>query len=133
MSDTLYQSRMAVSIQVDGSHGTLSKLTVSLDNGIVWTAPPSFAASDGTVVYDHAVAPGRHAVTIDADRKDDRDESFRSSQRSRFTLDVPRDQRVEVQVRVGDDSTMGADFPSDHSGKYDLRFRVKAVSKPAGK
>ena len=133
VSDTLYQSRVAVSIQVDGSHGTLSKLTVSLDNGIVWTAPPSFAASDGTVVYDHAVAPGRHAVTIDADRKDDRDESFRSSQRSRFTLDVPRDQRVEVQVRVGDDSTMGADFPSDHSGKYDLRFRVKAVSKPAGK
>jgi len=28
---------------------------------------------------------------------------------------------------------MGADFPSDRSGKYDLRFRVKAVAKPVGK
>jgi hypothetical protein len=34
-----------------------------------------------------------------------------------------------VDVRISDDSSMGADFPGDHSGKYDLRFRVKAVAK----
>jgi hypothetical protein len=106
---------------------------VALDDGVVYTAPATFAASDTTPVYDHAVAPGRHAVTIDVDRKDSRDESFRTSQRSRFTIDVPRDNRVTVQVKIIDDSSMAADFPSDHSGKYDLRFRVKAVAKPAGK
>ena len=129
VSDNIYQSRVAVAIQVDGDHGKIARLIVSLDDGIVWTAPASFGASDSTTVYDHAVAPGRHAVTIDAERKDDRDETFRTSQRSRFTIDVPRDQKLEVQVRIGDDSTMGGDFPGDKSGKYDLRFRVKAVAK----
>lgn len=133
VSDNLYQSRVAVALQTDGDHGKIARLTVSLDDGVVYTAPASFAASDMTIVYDHAVAPGRHAVTVDIDRKDDRDESFRTSQKNRFTVDIPRDNRVEVQVKVIDDSSMGKDFPADKSGKYDLRVRVKAVAKPVGK
>lgn len=134
VSDNLYQSRIGIGLQTDGDHGKIVRLAVSLDDGVVWTAPgATFSASDMTTVYDHSVAPGRHAVTVDVDRKDDRDESFRTSQRSRFMVDVPRDQRVDVQVKILDDSSMGADFPSDRSGKYDLRFRVKAVAKPVGK
>ena len=133
LSDNLYQSRIAVALQTDGDHGRIARLTVSIDDGIVYTAPASFSASDMTTVYDHAVAPGRHAVTIDVDRKDDRDEAFRTSQRNRFTVDVPRDNRLEVTIKVIDDSSMGGDFASDKSGKYDLRFRVKAVAKPVGK
>ena len=133
VSDNLYQSRVAVALQTDGDHGKIARLTVTLDDGVVYTAPASFAASDSTVVYDHAVAPGRHAVTVDIDRKDDRDETFRTSQKNRFTVDVPRDHRVEVQVKVIDDSSMGKDFPADKNGRYDLRVRVKAVAKPVGK
>jgi hypothetical protein len=134
VSDNLYSSRVAVALQTDGDHGKITRITVSLDDGVVWTAPTAtFSAADMTTVYDHAVAPGRHAVTVDVERKDDRDEAFRTSQRSRFTVDVPRDQRVDVQVKILDDSSMGGDFPSDRSGKYDLRFRVKAVAKPVGK
>ena len=77
-----------------------------------------------TPVYSHAVAPGRHAVTVDVDRKDTRDEAFRTSQRSRFTVDIPRDHAVDVQVKIIDDSQAG-------SG-YDLRFRVKTVAKRVG-
>jgi len=133
VADNLYQSRVSVSLQTDGDHAKITKLTVSLDDGIVYNAPAAFAASDMTTVYDHAVAPGRHAVTIDVERKDDRDEAFRTSQRSRFTVDVPRDNKVDVQIKIIDDSSMGADYPSDRSGKYDLRFRVKAVAKPVAK
>jgi hypothetical protein len=133
VSDNLYQSRVAVALQTDGDHGKIARLTVSLDDGVVYTAPASFAASDMSVVYDHAVAPGRHAVTVDIDRKDDRDETFRTSQKNRFTVDVPRDHRVEVQVKVIDDSSMGKDFPADKNGRYDLRVRVKAVAKPVTK
>jgi hypothetical protein len=133
VSDNLYQSRVAVALQTDGDHGKIARLTVSLDDGIVYTAPQSFAASDMTAVYDHAVAPGRHAVTVDIDRKDDRDESFRTSQKNRFTVDVPRDHRVTVEVRVIDDSNMGKDFPADRNGRYDLRVRVRAIAKPVGK
>lgn len=133
VSDNLYQSRVAVALQTDGDHGKIARLAVSLDDGVVYTAPASFAASDMTIVYDHAVAPGRHAVTVDIDRKDDRDETFRTSQKNRFTVDVPRDHRVEVQVKVIDDSSMGKDFPADKNGRYDLRVRVKAVAKPVAK
>lgn len=133
VSDNLYKSRIAIAVQTDGDKMRIAKLSVSLDDGVVYTAPATFSASDMTAVYDHAVAPGRHAVTIDVDRKDGKDEAFRTSQRSRFTVDVPRDNKLDVQIKVIDDSSMGADFPSDKSGKYDLRFRVKAVAKPAGK
>ncbi len=133
VSDNLYQSRISVALQTDGDKAKIARLTVSLDDGVVFTAPQAFAASDMTAVYDHAVAPGRHAVTVDVDRKDARDEAFRTSQRSRFTVDVPRDHKVDVQVKIIDDSSMGADFPADKNGKYDLRFRVKAVAKPVGK
>jgi hypothetical protein len=133
VSDNLYQSRVAVALQTDGDNGKIARLTVSLDDGVVYTAPQSFAASDMTVVYDHAVAPGRHAVTVDVDRKDARDESFRTSQKNRFTVDVPRDHRVTVEVRVIDDSSMGKDFPADKNGRYDLRVKVRAVAKPVGK
>lgn len=133
VSDNLYQSRVAVALQTDGDHGKIARLTVSLDDGVVYTAPPTFAASDMTIVYDHAVAPGRHAVTVDVDRKDDRDESFRTSQKNRFTIDVPRDHRVAVEVKIIDDSSMAKDFAADRSGRYDLRVRVKAVAKPVGK
>lgn len=133
VADSLYRSRVAVSLQTDGDHAKIAWLAVSLDDGVVFTAPTNFSASDMTAVYDHAVAPGRHAITIDAERKDDRDESFRTSQRSRFIVDVPRDHKVTVEVKIIDDSSMGGDFPSDKSGKYDLRFRVKAVAKPVGK
>lgn len=131
VSDNFYPSRVAVALQTDGDDAKISRLTVSLDDGVVFTSSQAF--SDMTRVYDHGVAPGRHAVTVDVDRRDTRDEAFRTSQRTRFTVDVPRDHRVDVQVKIIDDSSMGADFASDRSGNYDLRFRVKAVAKRAGK
>ena len=133
VSDNLFRSRLAVAIETSGDHGKIARLTVSLDDGIVFTAPANFRADDMAAVYEHAVAPGRHAVTVDIDRKDDRDESFRTSQRSRFTVDVPRDHRLELQVKIWDDSTMGGDFPGDKSGRYELKIRAKAQAKPVGR
>ncbi len=132
-SQNLYLSRIAIAVQADGADTKVSRLTVSLDDGVVFTAPAGFRAEDGKPVYDHAVAPGRHAVTVEAERRDAKEESFRSTQRSRFIVDVPKDQLLRVEIRLSDDSTMGADFPGDKSGKYDLRVRLRAKATPAGK
>jgi len=131
VADTLFVSRIAISVETDGSHGRIARLLVSVDDGVVYNAAPGFRADDAVTVYDHAVAPGHHAVTVDVERRDDRDESFRSSQKSRFIVDVPKDNRLYVALRIGDDSSMGGDFPSDKSGKYDLRVRMKAEAAPA--
>jgi hypothetical protein len=133
VSDTLFHSRIAIAIEANGDHAKVASLSVSLDDGVVWTSPSSFRADAPTVVYEHALAPGHHAVTVDVERRDDRSDGFRSAQRSRFTVDVPAEQRLAVDVRVSDDSDMGGDFPSDKKGQYDLRIRARAEARPLGK
>jgi hypothetical protein len=46
-------------------------------------------------------------------------------------VDVPPDNKLAVTLLLGDDSNMGKNFPSDRSGKYDLRVRMKATATPA--
>jgi hypothetical protein len=128
VGDALFVSRIVLSVQTDGDHAKIGRLTVALDDGIVYTAPPSFRAEDPAPIYEHAVAPGHHAVTVEVDRKDDRDDTFRDTQKSRFIVDVPKDSRLAVTLRVGDDSDIGAKFAGDHRGKYDVRVRMKVAA-----
>jgi hypothetical protein len=130
VGDALFVSRIVIALETDGDHAKIGHLTVELDDGIVYTAPPSFHTPDPASIYEHAVAPGHHAVTVEVDRKDDRDDTFRDLQRTRFIVDVPKDQRLAVTLRIGDDSDMGGSFPGDHRGKYDLRVRMKAAATP---
>jgi hypothetical protein len=130
VSDTLFHSRIAITLEAGASHGRVAALSVSLDDGVVWNAPAAFRAEDATTVYDHAVAPGHHAVTVDVERRDDRNEAFRSAQRSRFIVEVPADERLSVELKLWDDSSMGGDFPSDKSGQYELRVRARAKAQP---
>jgi hypothetical protein len=130
VSDTLFHSRIAIALEATGDHGRIAGLTVLLDDGVVWTSPASFHPEEATTVYDHAVAPGHHAVTVDVERRDDRNDTFRSTQRSRFVVDVPTDERLSVDLKLWDDSSMGGDFPGDKSGQYELRIRARAKAQP---
>jgi hypothetical protein len=132
VSDTLFHSRIAISLETGGDGSRIASLAVSLDDGIVWTSPASFRAEDATIVYDHAVAPGNHAVTVDVERRDRVSDVFRATQRSRFLVDVPVDQRLVLDVRLWDDSNMG-DFAKDKEGRYDLRVRARAKAQPIGR
>jgi hypothetical protein len=133
VSDTLFHSRIAIALETSGDHGRIAALSVSIDDGVVWTSPPQFHADDATTVYDHAVAPGHHAVTVDVERRDDRNDSFRTAQRSRFVVDVPADQRLGVDVKLWDDSNMGNDFPGDKKGTYELKVRMRAKAQAIGR
>lgn len=126
VSDVLFHSRVVIALQTSGDHDRIASLSVALDDGTVWTSAAAFRAEDATTVYDHAVAPGHHAVTIHVERRDDRDDTFRSSQRSRFIIDVPADGRLRLDIQLRDDSTMGGDFLSEKNGQYDLRVRAQA-------
>lgn len=126
IGDTLFKSRIVVRVEARGSHAKIGKLAVSLDDGVVYTAPPGLDLSDETTVYDHAVAPGRHILSVDIDRRDDRGDGFGTGQRSRFSIEVPENQRLATTVRIDDDSDMASDFPSSQKGGYDLRVRLRA-------
>jgi hypothetical protein len=133
VSDTLFHSRVAIAVETRGDHGRIQSMSVSLDDGVVWTSPASFRADDPTTVYEHSVAPGHHTVTLDVERRDDRNDIFRTSQRSRFAIEVPAEQRLVFELRVSDDSSMGADFPSDKKGEYELRVRARAEARGPNK
>jgi hypothetical protein len=130
VADTLFKSRIQVALRTEGDRMIVRRLVVTLDDGPVYISSSDFRAEDFTVVYDHAVAPGKHAVGIDVERADAKDQAFRSETRARYVLEVPRDQLLKVELRVGDDSTMGHEFGSDKEGRYDTRVRVHAVAKP---
>lgn len=133
VGDTLFHSRIAIKVETDGGHAKIGRLVISLDDGAVFTAKPDFHADDAADVYSHSLAPGRHSITVDVDRKDDRNDAFKTSQRSRFIVDVPRDQELGVEVSISDDSNMGKNFPSDQSGRYELNVRMKASAHPIKK
>ena len=129
IGDVLFKSRIVLRVETRGDHAKIGKLAISLDDGIVYTAPAGFFAEDEVTVYDHAVAPGRHVLGVDVERRDDRGETFRTGQHSRVTLDVPENQKLETSIRIDDDSDMGSDFPSSQKGSYDLRVRVRAKAR----
>ncbi|MGH7270824.1 MAG: hypothetical protein ACREJ3_10380 [Polyangiaceae bacterium] len=116
-------------METSGDRFPIASLAVSLDDGVVWTSPSAFHADDATTVYDHAVAPGHHAISVDVERRDASSGAFRSTQRSRFIVEVPADGKLTVELELWDDSTM-EDFPSDKSGRYDLRVRARVKARP---
>jgi hypothetical protein len=128
VGDNLFHARIAISVRTDEGHSKVGRLVISLDDGAVYTAPANFRADDSTQIYAHAVAAGRHSITVDVDRKDDRNDAFKNTQRSRFVVEVPKDQELSVEFKIIDDSDMGT-FPADQSGSYDLRVRMKAQAR----
>jgi hypothetical protein len=132
VSDTLFHSRIAISIETSGDASRVASMSVSLDDGVVWTSPAAFRADDATIIYDHAVAPGNHAVTVDVERRDRTADTFRTTQRSRFVVDVPADQRLALELKLSDDSNMG-DFAKDRQGHYELRVRAQAKAQATGR
>lgn len=133
VGDSMFRSRVAIAVSTEGDHGKIGRLTIALDDGVVYTAPSNFRADDLTQIFAGGVAAGRHAITVDVDRNDDRGDGFKTSQRSRFLVDVPRDQELAVDVRVSDDSNMAKDFPSGQEGKYELKVRLQAKARQPGK
>lgn len=127
LTTTLFASKVRVVIETDDdSDQRITSLVVTLDDGVVYTAPASFSAEERKTVYDHAVAPGHHVVGVEIERYDARGKDYTTRQSSRFSVVVPEGKRVEALVRLRDSSDMASDFPDDEDGEYDLRVRLRA-------
>jgi hypothetical protein len=126
VTTTLFASKVRVVVETRGSDARVANFTVTLDDGVVFTAPDRFVAEDERTVYEHAVAPGHHVVGIDIERFDARNKEYRTWQSSRFSVVIPESKTVDAHVIIQDSSDMGKDFPSDQDGEYDLRVRLRA-------
>lgn len=126
VTTTLFSSKLRVLVGVQGDDARIASFRLTLDDGIVYSAPENFGGGEPLVVYEHAVAPGHHMLGVEIERYDARNRDFRTYQSSKFTIVVPESKRVESSFRIEDGSDMGDDFPSGHDGEYDLRVRLRA-------
>src|SRR3954471_13571786 len=126
LTTTLFASKVRVVVETRGSDARVASFSVTLDDGVVFTAPERFMAEDERTVYEHSVAPGHHVLGVDIERIDTRNKEYRTWQSSRFSVVVPESKLVDAHLIIQDNSDMGADFPSDQDGEYDLRVRLRA-------
>jgi len=126
LTTTLYASKVRVVVETRGSEARISNFSVTLDDGVVFTAPERFSADDERVVYEHSVAPGHHVLGVDVERFDTRNKEYRTWQSSRFSVVIPESKRVDAHLVIQDSSDMAKDFPDDQDGEYDLRVRLRA-------
>ncbi|HYQ44139.1 MAG TPA: hypothetical protein VER11_19290 [Polyangiaceae bacterium] len=126
LTTTLFASKVRVVVETRGAEARVSNFTVTLDDGVVFSAPERFSAEDERIVYEHSVAPGHHVLGVDVERFDTRNKEYRTWQSSRFSVVIPESKLVDAHLVIQDASDMGKDFPDDQDGEYDLRVRLRA-------
>ncbi len=126
LTTTLFASKVRVVVETHAADARVASLSVTLDDGVVFTAPDQFVAEDERTVYEHSVAPGHHVLGVDVERFDVRNKAYRTWQSSRFSIVIPESRLVDAHLIIQDGSDMGKDFPDDQEGEYDLRIRLRA-------
>lgn len=121
LNAALYESKLRISLEADGDEVRIASLTVTVDGGIVYTAPDKFVGAEEAVVYEHAVAPGRHVIGIEVERFDPQARSYRVWQATRYAVEVPEKRTLSARVELEDDSSM--EDPT--SGRYRTRASMR--------
>jgi hypothetical protein len=126
VTTTLFSSKLRVLVGIEGDDARVATFRVTLDDGVVYSAPEKLGGNEPQIVYEHAVAPGHHMLGIEIERYDARNREYRTYQASKFAVVVPESKQLVTSVRIQDDSDMASDFPDDQDGEYDLRVRLRA-------
>jgi len=126
MSATLFSSKLRVELRAAGDSVRLKSLKVSLDGGVVYSAPAQSVFERPEVVYEHAVAAGPHVLALEVEQQDLRQPQFSTWQTSRFVVVVPERRQLWTRFELEDDSSMGEDFAEEQAGHYELSVRLSA-------
>jgi hypothetical protein len=125
LSATLFSSKLRIELRTAGDGVRLKTLRVSLDGGVVYTAPAQAVFDAPQIVYEHAVAAGPHVVAVEVERQDLRQPQFSTWQSSRFVVSVPEKRLLWTRLELEDESSMGEDFVEDEAGRYELAVRLE--------
>jgi hypothetical protein len=126
LSAALFSSQLRIEVRSAGDRVRVKALRVSLDGGVVYTAPPQVVFEQPEVVYEHAVAAGPHVVAIEVEQQDNLQPQFSTWQVSRFVVVVPEQRRLWTRLTLDAESSMGEDFAEDQAGQYELSVRLNA-------
>jgi hypothetical protein len=125
LSAAMFSSKLRVELRSQSEGARLKTLRVSLDGGVVYTAPAQALFDRPEIVYEHAVATGPHVLAVEVERQDLRGPQFSTWQTSRFVVLVPEKRLLWTRLELEDESSMGEDFAEDEAGQYDLGVRLQ--------
>jgi hypothetical protein len=126
LSSAMFSSKLRIEVRAEGESVRLEALRVSLDGGVVYTAPARSGFERLETVFEHAVAPGSHVIAIEVERKDAQNPQFSTWQESRFVVLVPEKKLLWTRLELDDESSMAEDFAEDEEGQYQLRVKLQA-------
>ena len=122
---TLFSSKLRIQLRAPSEGARIKRLQVSLDGGVVYSAPAQAVFDQPEVVYEHAVAAGPHVIAVELERQDPSRSEFSSWQSSRFVVVVPERQLLWTRLDLEGESTMGEKFAEDQAGRYELGVRLE--------
>lgn len=124
LSASLFASKLRIELRSEGDSARLKALRVSVDGGVVYTAPAQAFFDQAQVVYEHAVAAGPHVVAVEVERQDARQPQFSTWQSSRFVVVVPEKRLLWTRLELEGESSLGEEFAEDEAGAYELGVRL---------
>lgn len=126
LSTALFSSKLRIEVRAASESVRLKLLRVSVDGGVVYTAPAQSVFEQPQIVYEHAVASGPHVLSVEVEREDLRAPEFSTWQASRFVVVVPERRMLWTRLELDGRSSMGEDFAEDQAGGYELGVRLEA-------
>lgn len=121
----LFSSKLRIDLRSESEGARVKTLRVSVDDGVVYTAPAQALLDRAQIVYEHAVAAGPHVLALEVERQDLRGPQFSTWQTSRFVVLVPEKRLLWTRFELQDESSMGEDFAEDDAGQYHLGVRLQ--------
>ena len=126
LTTTLFASKLVVVFDAEGDDSRFESLTITLDGGVIYSAPKKAVTDEPIVVYEHAVAPGYHTIGVETERYDVRSKDYKHWQQSKFSVLIPDKKKLRAHISLSDDSDIAEDFPEDEDGEYELGTRLRA-------
>ena len=131
LGQELFQTRMTVQVQDrTGDEATLARFVLELDGTPIHSSDGELEGGDqGRQLFEGALAPGPHVLTLELEQRAREDTEYRVTQRESFRFIVVRDRLTEVTIVLEDDSDIARSFPSGGEGRFEIRTRLRVATR----
>jgi hypothetical protein len=131
LGQELFQTRMTIEVQDrTGDEQTLARFVLELDGTPIHRSDGEIeGGAQGRRLFEGALAPGPHVLTLELEQRSREDTEYRVTQRDSFRFIVVRERLTEVSIVLEDDSDIARSFTSGGEGRFEIRTRVRVATR----
>lgn len=131
LGEELFRTRVVVTVQDRaGDDQSLARFALSLDGAPIFRTETEIeGGAEGRQVYEGALAPGPHVLTVETEQRASADPEYRYVQHDTYRFIVVRDRRTELTIVLEDDSDIAQQFTQGGEGRYDVHTRIRVATR----